>query len=341
MNDIPPIAVSMGEPSGIGGEIILKAWQQAAPGTHPYFVLDSPDRLQGLSDKLGLAVPISPISDAAESIQAFTQGLPVLPLEARVDAQPGAPDPKNADAVIESIRRAFELANNGDAAAIVTNPIQKEALYRASFDHPGHTEYLAYLDGPGVTPVMMLASPLLRVVPITVHMSLKSALANLSTKMIVEKTVITARALSNDFDIRRPRLAVAGLNPHAGEQGTLGNEEQTIIDPAIEALREMNIAEIAGPVPPDALFTPRARETYDAAICMYHDQALIPIKALDVDRAVNVTLGLSVVRTSPDHGTALDIAGAGVAAPTSIIAALNMARDIATLRQAAAQYRDG
>lgn len=341
MNDIPPLAVTMGEPSGIGGEIILKAWQQSSTDTPPYFVLDSPLRLQKLAGTLGLSVPIIEISDPAESTGVFAKGLPVLALEAPVEAELGNPDPSNAAAVIESIRRSFELSKSGRAAAIVTSPIQKESLYRAKFTHPGHTEYLAYLDGPDVTPVMMLASPMLRVVPITVHMSLHTALETLTTEMIIEKTVITARALKEDFNIARPRLAIAGLNPHAGEQGTLGDEEDRIITPAISALRNMDIADFSGPVPPDALFTPRAREGYDAAICMYHDQALIPIKALDVDRAVNVTLGLSVVRTSPDHGTALDIADKGVAAPTSIIAALDMAKDIASLRREVAVETDG
>lgn len=330
--DSLPIAITMGEPSGIGGELTLKAWQSTPQDAHPFFVLDAPERLSQLSNDLGLNTRISVISDPSECAEAFKSGLPVIALENAVNATPGQPAPNNAIAVIESIRRAFTFAKQGQVSAIVTNPIQKEILYRAQFDHPGHTEYLAHLDGADVVPVMMLASPMLRVVPITVHLSLQNAISMLSEEMIVEKTTITIDALIRDFNTPRPRVAIAGLNPHAGEQGTLGDEEARIIKPAIDKLRELGAAEIIGPVPPDALFTSRARESYDAAICMYHDQALIPIKALDFDRAVNVTLGLSVVRTSPDHGTALDIAAKGIADPTSLLAAIHMAEEIAELR---------
>ena len=341
MNSIPPCVITMGEPSGIGAEITLKAWSQSSKNGHTFFILDSPDRLQEFSIKSGLNVKIARISHPSECRAVFDQALPVLPLENSIDAVPGTPDPKNASAVIESISRAFEFAKDGSAAAVVTNPIQKQSLYRAKFEHPGHTEYLAHLDGPDVVPVMMLASPMLRVVPVTVHMSLQTALQTLTQEMIVEKAEITIAALIRDFNIRRPRLAIAGLNPHAGEQGALGTDEASTIQPAIDKLRQLDSAEVVGPIPPDALFTPRARETYDAAICMYHDQALIPIKALDFDRAVNVTLGLSIVRTSPDHGTALDIAGKGTADPTSLLAAIQLANEIASLRRASARLSDG
>lgn len=336
MNDTKPCAVTMGEPSGVGGEITLKAWQQTRKNGRPFFILDNPKRLAKISSSLGLDIEIVTISKPSECVEAFSTALPVLPLESAVNAIPGNPNPKNADAVIESIKRAFEYSKNGVAAAVVTNPLQKEVLYRANFSHPGHTEYLAYLDGPEVVPVMMLASPMLRVVPVTVHVPLMTALKTLSKEMIIEKSMITIAAMQRDFNIQRPKLAIAGLNPHAGESGTLGDDETITIQPAIDELMKLGTAEIIGPVPPDALFTARARQTYDVAICMYHDQALIPIKALDFDHAVNVTLGLSIVRTSPDHGTALDIAGKGIADPTSLLAAIQMADEIATLRHTSA-----
>lgn len=336
-----PIGVTMGEPSGIGGEITLKAWQARQATTHPFFVLDSPERLSRLSADMGLDINVTPISDPSECTSLFDTCLPVLPLSSNVDALPGRPSTKNAIAVVESIDRAFELSKNGTASAVVTNPIQKETLYQANFVHPGHTEYLAHLDGADVTPVMMLASPILRVVPVTVHVSLADAIASLTQDLIVEKSEITIHAMMRDYNIARPRIAIAGLNPHAGEKGTIGDHEIRIIQPAIERLRQSNNADIVGPVPPDALFTPRARGTYDVAICMYHDQALIPIKALDFDRAVNVTLGLSVVRTSPDHGTALDIAGKGVAEPTSLLSAIAVASEIAAARSARSVTSNG
>lgn len=341
MNDIQPCAITMGEPSGIGGELTLKAWAKSSETQRPFFVLDSPDRLRQISSTLGLGVDVVTISEPSEATDTFSSGLPVLALQNLINAEPGVPNSKNADAVIESIQRAFEYTKNREASAVVTNPLQKEVLYRANFAHPGHTEYLAHLDGANVVPVMMLASPMLRVVPITVHVSLRNALETLSTEMIVEKSKITIDALKRDFNIHRPRIAIAGLNPHAGEQGALGNDEQITIQPAIDELKELGTADVSGPVPPDALFTARARQAYDVAICMYHDQALIPIKALDFDRAVNVTLGLSIVRTSPDHGTALDIANKGIADPTSLLAAIQMADQMATLRQNDAVISNG
>ncbi|MBY0332655.1 MAG: 4-hydroxythreonine-4-phosphate dehydrogenase PdxA, partial [Acetobacteraceae bacterium] len=243
-------------------------------------------------------------------------------------ATPGRPDPANARAVIAAIEEAVALARAGRAAGVVTNPIQKSVLTAAGFPHPGHTEFLGALAGTGVPPVMMLASPDLRVVPVTVHEPLRAAIARLTTDMIVATARIAHAALIADFGIAAPRLAVAGLNPHAGEDGTLGTEDRDIVAPAVAALRDLGIA-ARGPVPPDTMFTAHARPTYDAAICLYHDQALIPIKTLDMAGGVNVTLGLSIVRTSPDHGTALDIAGRGLADPSSLVAALRMAAVIA------------
>ncbi len=334
MSTPPPLlvnALTMGEPAGIGGELTIKTWANHRRSLTPFVALDDADRLCAIAATLGLDVPIHVVETAAEALNVFTDALPVISLNASAQATPGKPSPETAAAVIESITRAVHLVRAGEAGAIVTNPIQKDTLYAAGFKFPGHTEYLGDLDG-GALPVMMLASPMLRVVPVTVHVPLRTALDTLSTESIVTQGRMVIEALRRDFGVLAPRLAVAGLNPHAGEAGTLGDDEDRIIRPAIKALQDLD-ADVFGPVPPDALFTPRARDGYDAALCMYHDQALIPIKALDVDRAVNVTLGLSFVRTSPDHGTALDIAGKGIAEPDSLIAALRMAGEISSNRR--------
>jgi 4-hydroxythreonine-4-phosphate dehydrogenase len=248
----------------------------------------------------------------------------------------GRPDAVNANAVIKAIESAVQLVSAGEASAVVTNPIQKQVLIEAGFHYPGHTEFLAALAGPGTVPVMMLTCPGLRVVPITIHQSLKSAIADLSIDRIVTAAHITAAALIRDFGIKRPTLAISGLNPHAGEGGAFGREEIEIIAPAIEQLRREGLT-IEGPLPADTMFHVRARQRYDAALCMYHDQALIPIKTIDFERGVNVTLGLPFVRTSPDHGTALNIAGTGKASAESLIAALVVADQMARTRAAAAR----
>jgi 4-hydroxythreonine-4-phosphate dehydrogenase len=328
-----PLALTMGEPAGIGGELSLKAWlQRDRSGSAAFFVIDDPMRLRSLADTCGLHVPVAAIGCAGEAAAAFAHALPVLPLPMPVTATAGRPSPATAAAVIASIRLAVRLALQGEAAAVVTNPIQKAALYDAGFAFAGHTEYIASLAGaaPGAA-VMMLASPRLRVVPVTVHMSLRQALEALSEQRIVDVATITAGALRADFGIAKPRLAVAGLNPHAGEQGAMGTEDEQIVAPAVRRLQAAGIA-AEGPLPPDTLFTPLARDCYDAAICMYHDQALIPLKALDFDAGVNVTLGLPLVRTSPDHGTALDLAGSGRARADSLLAALRLAAEIAGRR---------
>jgi 4-hydroxythreonine-4-phosphate dehydrogenase len=252
-----------------------------------------------------------------------------------VQATPGAADAANARAVLESIETAVELFRQGGASAIVTNPIQKASLYKAGFQHPGHTEFLEFLAGQGAHAVMLLAVPGLRVVPVTVHTPLSRVPKALGTELIVRTGRITAEALRRDFGVAAPRLAVAGLNPHAGEDGAIGREEIEIISPAIETLRRDGIA-VSGPRPADTLFHREARAGYDAALCMYHDQALIPLKTINFHEGVNVTIGLPFVRTSPDHGTALDIAGSGRADPRSLIAALVLARRIARARR-----RDG
>jgi 4-hydroxythreonine-4-phosphate dehydrogenase len=328
--DIPPLALTMGEPAGIGAEIALKAWMKRG-GEAPVFVLlDDPQRLEALSRRLGWKVPVQVVNSPAEAVDVFAAALPVLPLELPRGPEPGRPDPAFAKAIVAAIENAVRLTQAGETAAVVTNPIHKKSLHDAGFPFPGHTEFLAALAG-GARPVMMLASGNFRVAPVTGHVSLAEAIESLTAGAIVETAEITARALRRDFAIKAPRLAVAGLNPHAGEEGGMGDEEETIIRPAIETLSKRGI-ETIGPVPPDSLFTDTARSGYDAAICMYHDQALIPIKALAFASAVNVTLGLPIVRTSPDHGTAFDIAGTGKASASSLMAALAMAAAIAKRR---------
>ncbi len=330
-----PLALTMGEPAGIGGEIALRAWRDRnIARVPPFFAIDVPERLAKTAGMLGWTVPIQVINDPAAALRHFPTALPVLPVGVALGPVTlGRPDKANADAVIRSITMAVRLAQSRQVAGLVTNPIQKETLYAAGFRHPGHTEFLAELAG-GATPVMMLACPGLRVVPVTIHLALREAVAALSTDAIVTAGRITAAGLVRDFGIARPRLAIAGLNPHAGENGTLGREEIDMIAPAVAALREAGITAI-GPAPADTLFHAAARLRYDAALCMYHDQALIPLKTIDFDRGVNITLGLPFVRTSPDHGTACDIAGRGVASAESLVAALRVAAEMATHRMAA------
>jgi len=320
----------MGEPAGIGAEIALKAWL-ARPALPVFFLIDDPQRLERLARRLGWPVPVIEIESPAEAAAVFTRALPVLRETLAADVVPGRLDPRNAPAVLSAIRRAAALALQGQVGAIVTNPINKAALYEAGFAHPGHTEFLAELAGGNPTPVMMLIGGGLRVVPVTIHISLRQALQELGTPKIVEIARIAAAGLRGDFGIDRPRLAVAGLNPHAGEGGALGREEIEIIAPAIEQLRADGI-DVAGPLPADTLFHAGARTRYDAAVCMYHDQALIPLKTLDFERGVNVTLGLPFVRTSPDHGTALGIAGTGTANEASLVAAIGVADAMARHR---------
>ncbi|WP_439515481.1 4-hydroxythreonine-4-phosphate dehydrogenase PdxA [Oceanibaculum nanhaiense] len=323
-----PLALTMGEPAGIAGEIALKAWlRRGEGGIVPFFLLDDPDRLTALAQQLGFDVPVAAIAGPEQAAGLFASALPVLPVPLAVPVVPGRPDPANAPAVIRAIDYAVELVRAGRAGAVVTNPIQKQTLYQAGFVHAGHTDYLAHLAG-GVDVVMMLACPQLRVVPVTVHVPLASVPALLTTELIVSAARITAAALRRDFGLERPRLAVAGLNPHAGEGGTIGREDVEIVAPAIAALREDGI-EVFGPLSADTLFHEDARRGYDAALCMYHDQALIPIKTLDFHGGVNVTLGLPFIRTSPDHGTALNLAGTGKANESSLLAALRMAGEMA------------
>jgi 4-hydroxythreonine-4-phosphate dehydrogenase len=331
--EIPmPLALSMGEPAGISGEISLKAWLRRDVLETTFFIIDDPNRLADLSQNLGLDVPIEIIDMPSQAPPVFNHRLPVLPLDKSIRSILGSPSIDTADSVIESIEKAVFLTQSGEAAGVVTNPIQKAALYDAGFSHPGHTELLAELSGLKSSPIMMIAGQNLRVVPVTIHVSLRQALEQLNTSKIIHATQITYQALKTEFGISQPRIAITALNPHAGEGGAMGDEEQTIIQPAIASLLKKGI-QVTGPLPSDTLFSPEQRQTYDAAICMYHDQALIPIKALEFNQAVNVTLGLPFVRTSPDHGTALDIAKLGKANPSSLISSLNLAAKIAARRK--------
>lgn len=326
MSSPPPVAVSCGDPSGIGPEIAAKAWDTLR-GETPFLWIGDPAHLPPV-------VPVIPIVDPSEATSAATHGLPVLAHPFPAPATPGQPDPRNAQAVIEVISRGADLAANGGAVALCTAPIHKKALIDgAGFAFPGHTEYLADLAGVDRV-VMMLASDALKVVPATIHIPLAEVPAALTRELIEETVRVAHTALIRDFAIASPRIAVAGLNPHAGEGGAIGREEIDIVIPAIEALRAEGL-DVTGPASADTLFHAAARSRYDAAIAMYHDQALIPIKTLAFDEGVNVTLGLPFVRTSPDHGTAHDIAGQNRANPASIIAALRMAAELGARRRGA------
>jgi len=328
-----PLAVTMGEPAGIGGEITLKAWLGRGDGVPPFYLIDDPQRIAALAEQLGWPVPVRPIGAPEDALAVFPEALPVVPVGSILLALPAHPDPADAPAIIGAIETAVRHVLSGQAAALVTNPIHKDSLYRAGFRHPGHTEYLAALAGLAEPPVMMLVCPTLRVVPVTIHLALHAAIRELSTTAIVHAGRVTQAALRRDFGIAAPTLAIAGLNPHAGEAGGLGREEIEIIEPAIAELRAAGI-EARGPLAADTMFHAEARQSYDAALCMYHDQALIPIKTIDFHGGVNVTLGLPFVRTSPDHGTAFAIAGRGVARAESLIAALRLAADMAARRMA-------
>ncbi len=332
-----PIAVTMGEPAGIGGEITLKAWASRRDDTPPFFVIDDAARLKAIALRFGIDCPIIAIHTPDEVAAAFRTALPVLPLAQKIEdaVTLGTPSPETGTAVIASITQAVDLVRAGAASAVTTNPLQKSILRPDEFPYPGHTEYLGYLAG-GASPVMMLAVDGLRVVPVTVHVAIKDVARTLTTEAIVHCGRVTASALRGDFGIQTPRLAIAALNPHAGEQGRMGDEETRIIMPAAEQLRTEGIS-VFGPAPADTLFHANARREFDAALCMYHDQALIPLKTIDFAGGVNITLGLPFVRTSPDHGTACDIAAKGIADPSSLLAALRMAHAIATHRAEALQ----
>jgi 4-hydroxythreonine-4-phosphate dehydrogenase len=331
-----PLALTIGEPAGIGPDITIQAWLRRNELKLPaFYLLGDRDFVSHRAKAIGLELELAEVS-AEEASDAFAEALPVVATGHMTTAQPGRPDETSAGAAMASIRQAVGDVVAGRASAIVTNPIAKSVLYRAGFRHPGHTEYLAELaatNGHTPQPVMMLWSPALVVVPVTIHLSLRDAIAQLSSDLIVTTARIVDAALKVRFGLVNPRLAISGLNPHAGEDGSLGIEDKNIVTPAIEILRSEGI-EVRGPLPADTMFHEAARKTYDCAICMYHDQALIPVKTLAFEEAVNATLGLPFVRTSPDHGTAFDIAGTGKADPSSLIAALRLAARMAATQPA-------
>ncbi|NGX94125.1 MAG: 4-hydroxythreonine-4-phosphate dehydrogenase PdxA [Candidatus Afipia apatlaquensis] len=331
------LALTIGEPAGIGPDIAIAAWLKRRELDLPAFYLIGDSAF--IAARAGiLGVDISTADTSAEDAAGvFADALPVVTTRVAATGKPGQPDDSSAPAAIASIRHAVADVIAGRASAIVTNPIAKSVLYRAGFSHPGHTEFLAQLSaavsGSVPHPVMMLWSPELAVVPVTIHLPLRDAITQLTSDLIVRTARIVAADLQTRLGIARPRLAISGLNPHAGEDGSLGREDQSIIAPAIEVLRRDGL-DVRGPLPADTMFHAAARKTYDCAICMYHDQALIPIKTIAFDDGVNVTLGLPFIRTSPDHGTAFDIAGTGRANPSSLIAALRLAARMASASKA-------
>jgi len=323
-----PLALTLGEPAGIGPDLALAVWRRRRElDVPPFYVIGDAGFLGERARLLELDVATE-TATPANAGRLFAQALPVVPLGTKVTARPGAPDATSAAAAIGSIDAAVADVLAGRASAVVTNPINKHVLYRAGFSDPGHTEYLARLceraTGKPVMPVMLLWSPELAVVPVTIHVALKDAVAQLSTRLIVETGRIVARDMDKWFGLKRPRLALAGLNPHAGEDGAIGREDIDIVAPAVAALKAEGI-DARGPLPADTMFHAAARATYDVALGMYHDQVLVPIKTLAFEHGVNVTLGLPFLRTSPDHGTAFDLAGTGRADPSSLIAALKLA----------------
>ena len=329
---MPPIALTMGDPGGICSEITHAAWEKLRDNASPFFVIAPTNFAKSFGDDA------AEISTPEEAQKVFATKLPILPIDEDLDMTLGKSSSANAPAIIKSIERAVKLTLSGAASAVVTNPIQKSTLIAAGFGFPGHTEFLAAIttknpmpENATRGPVMMLASDMLRAVPVTIHQSVTDAIASLTKEKIIATAQVTHEALLNLFAIENPRIAISGLNPHAGENGALGDEDARIIAPAVEALRE-NGMNVVGPLPADTMFHEEARAQYDAALCMLHDQALIPAKTLAFHDAVNVTLGLPIIRTSPDHGTALNIAGKGIARPDSLIAAIQLASQFAARR---------
>ncbi|MCS0493621.1 4-hydroxythreonine-4-phosphate dehydrogenase PdxA [Ancylobacter sp. MQZ15Z-1] len=325
----PALALSLGEPAGIGPDIALLAWESRAElRLPPFFITGDPACLRARAARLGVPALVRECApeDAAE---LFADVLPVVPAGPAATATPGVPDTSSGPAAKAAIDAAVQFVKSGRASAIVTNPISKAVLYDTGFRFPGHTEYLAHLAGdPPPRPVMMIWSPELAVIPATIHVPVADIARTLTRELLVETGRIAARDLEHRFGIARPRIAFCGLNPHAGEQGTIGREDEEITRPAVEELRREGI-DARGPFPADTLFHPAARKGYDVVVGAYHDQVLAPVKMLAFDRAVNVTLGLPFVRTSPDHGTAFDIAGTGRANPASLVEALRLARRLA------------
>jgi 4-hydroxythreonine-4-phosphate dehydrogenase len=333
------LALTLGEPAGIGPDITIAVWcRRVELDLPPFYLIAEPAYVAARAERLGVSLPIRAVRPR-EAAAVFATALPIVPLDLAISAPPGRPDETSAPAAIAAIRRAVADVLAGEASAVVTNPVAKNVLYRSGFAEPGHTEFLGRLaaeaTGHSAHPVMMLWSPELAVVPVTIHLPLAEVPDRLDRELIVTTGRIVDRDLRERFGIVRPRLAIAGLNPHAGEDGALGAEDIGVVRPAVDRLRQDGI-DARGPLPADTMFHDAARASYDAALAMYHDQALIPIKTLAFDHAVNVTLGLPFVRTSPDHGTAFDIAGTGMADPSSLIAAIRLAARLASRAPAAA-----
>ncbi|WP_407696413.1 4-hydroxythreonine-4-phosphate dehydrogenase PdxA [Sphingomicrobium astaxanthinifaciens] len=325
-----PLGVTLGDPAGIGPEIVARCWQQRTAFDLPPFVaIGDPAALAAVWDG-----PVAPIDELSQAVEQFATALPVIPIRAERADTPGRPSPAGARCALQALEMGVGLARTGSIAAVVTGPVSKAQLYAIGFSHPGQTEFVAERCGVAKANVaMMLAGPTLRCVPVTTHVPLAAAPAALSVDLVAARARATLRGLIRNFGIERPRLAVSGLNPHAGEDGALGREEIDVIVPAIERLCEEGW-DVIGPLPADTMFHERARARYDAALCMYHDQALIPLKALHFDEGVNITLGLPIVRTAPDHGTAFDIAGTGSATPDAMAAAIRTAATAARHRRA-------
>ncbi len=336
---IAPLAVTMGDPSGIGIEITLAAWiERHQRQLAPFAVFGCVSTLADRAEAIGVKVPIQRINETSAAAAVFAQALPVVDIPTPAAVLPGLPNTANAAAIIASIERSTAAVVRGEASAVVTNPIAKNVLYASGFRHPGHTEFLGVLasqhhPGQVFTPVMMLCCEELRVVPLTVHVALANVPGMITSSLIATTVRIVHASLQRDFGVASPRIAIAGLNPHAGESGTIGAEDEAIVRPAVRRLVGDGFT-VTGPHSADTLFHEASRRNYDAVVAMYHDQALIPIKTLAFDRGVNVTLGLPFVRTSPDHGTAFDIAGRGVASAESLIQAIKLAGAMAQSRAA-------
>ena len=327
-----PLALTLGDPAGIGPEIVFKAWRALRLEGIPFFVVGDAQAVASADN----ASTVRTISSPDEVADIFADAIPVLDLPLTTPAVSGQPSSASAGAIIQWIETAVGLVLSGAASGVVTAPIAKAPLYAAGFKFPGHTEFLGELTSAASFdgargPIMMLTAADLRATLVTVHEPLSKVAGKLTIEAIVNAGLVTAQAMRRDFGIAAPRIAVAGLNPHAGESGTIGQEEVKVVEPAVRALRDLGV-DAKGPYPADTMFPAEVRATYDAALCLYHDQALIPVKMLDFWGGVNVTLGLPIVRTSPDHGTAFDIAGRGIARPDSLIAAIRLAAEIAQRR---------
>ncbi|WP_025300614.1 4-hydroxythreonine-4-phosphate dehydrogenase PdxA [Candidatus Endolissoclinum faulkneri] len=330
-NTLPPIALTPGEPAGIGIDLVLGLWAARNQETPAFFLIDDPQRVAERAHLLGLSIPFEIMEDPSHASNAFSKALPVLRHDFPAYTTPGIPNVANTLATLEAINRAVTLIRTGMASAVVTNPIQKETLYQAGFKQPGHTEYLATLSDINLTPVMLIAAPDLKVVPVTIHIPLAEVSRQLTVEKIFTTAMITYNALRTDFGIIFPRLALTGLNPHAGENGMLGREDNEVIATAVAKLTAKGI-DACGPLPADTLFYEEARRNYDVVLGMYHDQVLVPIKTINFWKGVNVTIGLPFIRTSPNHGTALRLAGTGTARIDSLRAATDMAWSIAHRR---------